>query len=117
MGNSATTVLTITGCGNSPIILGNHCGTQTNTLLQSNLPALNFAVSGQTATFSTNYNVQSVFANTGSFGAVTSVSTGGSGVVSGNVAFTFGGQAASGGSSTPFATVQPTILTTFYIKL
>jgi hypothetical protein len=44
MGNTATTVLTSTGCGSDPTILGGPCGFQTTTLNQSALPNVTLTV-------------------------------------------------------------------------
>lgn len=119
MGNSAAGRLTSTYFGTSPIVLGaGSTPAESKTFLQANLPSVNFVVaSGQTVSVTGNLSRAAGTSGAGTTGlalngnAVETLSTASTGTV------TSTGTAASGGSGTPFSIVQPTMLTTIYLKL
>jgi hypothetical protein len=119
MGNSAAGRLTAGFYGTAATVLGAAGGAQSATLLTANLPPYTPAGTNGTVTVTTtqsNINFGSASSTTGggafpfnypsNSGTITSTGSG--------PAFTGTPQ---GGASTPFATVQPTILSTVYIKL
>lgn len=120
MGNSAAGRLTSTYFGASGIVLGNSGGGESKTLITGNLPAYTPAGSvgitdpGHLHTY-TRYSSLQVQSGsntpcwTGESTQNTSTAT--TGLTAG---FTGTPQ---GGTSTPFATVPPTVLLTYYIKL
>lgn len=123
MGNSATTVLTSTYCGTSPIVLGNGCGAQTHTILQTHLPSATLSTSitdpghFHTSTSQTAHAGQ-VIGNLG-LGAVPAPTTliDLAGVNTGSKTTGITASTALGGGNTPISIVPPMMLATFYIKL
>ena len=119
MGNSDRALFSgVTFNSGNSTTLGSYLGVSTRTLLTSNLPP--YTPSGSVATTVGTIPVQG-FAQTGVSvsGAVSQGSNNG-GLsqlsLTGSASSTFTGTA-QGGTSTPFGIVQPTILTTIYIKL
>jgi len=114
MGNSAAGRLTATYFGTAATVLGAAGGSQSQTFLQANLPALNFPVTdpGHTHTgtipFSQSGTAQAGIAGGTVINATTPLTI--------NPATT-GISVASGGSGTPFSITQPLMLATIYIKL
>lgn len=123
MGNSAAGRMTSTYFGGGVVSgtgLGNAGGSESKTLVTGNLPA--YTPSGSVAISNIKAGGTSLLAWTG-IGSF-NISTGSSGLVVGTsgMALVDGGTAtftgsAQGGTSTPFTTVQPTMLATIYIKL
>jgi hypothetical protein len=120
MGNSATSVLTSTFFGTSPIVLGAAGGAQGRTIDQTYLPGVSYALAGFGQVVG--LSVPSLLAG----GAVTATVTGGSnqgGVAIGQshvnptVSFTPTGSIGPLGSGTTFPTTSPMKLATIYIKL
>lgn len=123
MGNSAAGRLTATYFGTAATVLGAAGGLESHTLVAGNLPPYtpsgSVSVGGtitaqapvrQYATTGANVNTQlSLASNVGADAGTLSIP------VSGATASFFGN--AQGGVSTPARTVQPTMLTTLYIKL
>lgn len=133
MGGTARSLLTAAYAGGNPDSTGSEVGSQTQTLAQANLPNANFTVSGITLTndngqsgpgtneytvcipaggcthSSTNYalNVSADYSNAGPI--PTWLTT--------NVSVATQGTAASGGSSSPFPTVQPSLTSNMCIKV
>lgn len=103
--------LNATYCTGNPAFLNAACGAQSQALAQTNLPAVNFTVSGITMNAVTpNVTANSPGSGTGST-SLTANAAGGSFNFAIN-AFTptvaTQGSAASGGSATPFSRLQPT---------
>lgn len=128
MGNSAASRLTSTYFGSSGTTLGVRNGSESRTISQAMLPAVNFPVSGITVQDHHHAMLGSLNGVRGLGGGGSQVGNGGtpidsemdlSNVVTDSASLTFSsyGTAASGGSGTPAAIVQPTMLVTFYIKL
>lgn len=105
--------------------LGFSCGGQQNILTQSNLPGVNFVVSGITLDNSNELQLNGV-----PVGATVTTSGGGiTGFVITNIANTLNyvptanvtvqnqGTASSGGSDAPFTTVQPTLGLTYILRI
>jgi hypothetical protein len=122
MGNSAASWLTSTYFGATPTTLGAVSTTTDHvTLLTTNLPPYTPSFSSPPAlTLTANLKTpatagtdQANFLAVGNT-AGTTLGTGSAWIASNSIAYTF---AAQGGTSTPFSTVQPTMLTTIYIKL
>jgi len=94
--------------------LGSAGGTQSKTIAQANLPSVNFTVSG--ITLGTN----TVNITTGSTGggstSIVGSGTGANTTFALNTAIASQGAAASGGSGTALAVVQPTIVLNYIIK-
>jgi hypothetical protein len=125
MGNAAAGRLTAAYFGTSPIVLGARGGGQSMTLLTANLPpyapsgTVSASQSGSTATIG--YAFQTTVAYNPSTGSPLYTASANAGstnisVNAGGISASFTG-AAQGGTSTPFAVVQPTKLATVYIKL
>jgi microcystin-dependent protein len=118
MGNSAAGRLTdaVAGFGNG---LGETGGNEKRTLETSNLPPYTPTVASATVSVTSTASFQNTSAGNVSSnfgGGATDVPRYNPGVVSstGSASITMNAQ---GGTSTPFVTVQPTIVMTFYIKL
>jgi hypothetical protein len=121
MGNSATSILTATyaGCTTTPTTLGAFCGSQSQTLLTSNLPP--YTPSGSIAANFPNTvggSAPNIFLNGGCCIGLGGASSGATpqSIAGVNIPSTFSG-AAQGGTSTPFSTVSPTMLATIYLKI
>jgi microcystin-dependent protein len=119
MGNSVAGRLTVAGFGPNAINLGTGGGAENRTLLTANLPP--YTPSGLiSSTPSTGSN--NIMSNPGSASSGTAGGTQAVFPIAGTitapltVSSSFNGSA-QGGTSTPLATVQPTMLTTIYIKL
>ena len=123
MGNSATSALTmpLAGCNTTVTTLGAFCGSQSQALVNGNLPPYTPAgsVSGVATIKQDIYN-GTAFGN-GSSGFILLTGPMGTNVfgthttdspVTGTLTGT-----AQGGTSTPFSTVSPTMLATIYLKL
>jgi len=111
MGNSAAGRLTATYFGTAATALGAAGGAQTSTLLTTNLPP--YTPAGSVST--------SISGAQGIIGSGCCIQNGGADGVGATIAAlsassTFTGTA-QGGTSTPFANIQPTMLATIYIKL
>lgn len=121
-GTAAAGRLTTAGSGIAGIQLGAAGGAQTQSILQANLPNVNFAVSGITLNDPGHVHTISQIATVDG-GGVTKVvaqGVGGSGtsVASNTTGITISaqGNAASGGSGTALVTTQPTGITNYIIK-
>lgn len=133
MGNSAASTLTTASCA-TPTVLGTACGTETKTILQTNLPALTWpttlaASNGTLAISDTRawVTTDSLWGSGGTGGrtsgsefsasATTRVVTVSSGSIglTGSVALT--GSITSGGSGTALSSLAPVMLITVYCKL
>jgi hypothetical protein len=113
MGNSAAGRLSTSYFGAIATVLGAVGGTESKTLLTTNLPPYtpSGSISGNTtrpylASNAVSGSHKNVYAPSAS-----------SGTIATSFAGTFTGTPAPGQNSTPFATVPPTMLTTMYIKL
>lgn len=119
MGNSAAGRLTSTYFGTAATVLGAAGGGEATTLVTANLPPYTPAGTIGSLTTATSDFLRSVGGanasvqtGAGAFGSNNSISLGAV-----NSTGTFTGTAAPGQISTPVRTVQPTLLTTFYLKL
>jgi hypothetical protein len=110
MGNSAAGNLTTIFFGSTPTTLGAIGGAQSSTLITSNLPPIT-----PSGSVSTVLNGGLASFNVALGAGSTLYTTSGSPTPS-NPTSTFTGTT-GGGTSTAFANVPPTLLTTFYIKL
>lgn len=124
MGGGDANLLNVNFFGADGTTLGATGGFQGHAIGQVNLPSVNFAISGIAVdtTFNMNYGISSLQSSSASqVGTGTYSGIGGSismhnGVPAGlagmsiSTAVTSQGSAASGGSGTPLATVQPTII-------
>jgi microcystin-dependent protein len=100
--------LTITTMTGATLGSTNSVGGETVTLTTAQLPVTSASVSGIAGSFSTSYNVASIFVASGATAAITSISQGGPGTVSGNISISNNGIATFGsGSASP--NVQPTM--------
>jgi microcystin-dependent protein len=115
MGGTGASRLT-TASGMNGTGIGSVGGAQTKTLAEGELPSLTKTVTGASATFSTNYVLQTAFGSGTAVSAVTSISAGGSGTVSGNVTFSSMGSI-SFGSGTAFGLIQPTIALGYIVRI
>jgi hypothetical protein len=119
MGNSAAGRLTATYFGTAATALGAAGGLQTNTLLTTNLPP--YTPSGTTTVnMSSTFggNPINTFASGGCCVGFGGTSSGGTAQnISGLLLPSSFAGTAQGGTSTPFANVQPTMLATIYLKL
>mgnify|MGYP000054724843 CR=1 FL=1 len=118
MGNSAAGRLTSTYFGSAATTLGVANGSESRTMLTANLPA--YTPAGSVSVLSTPTNVltgtltnSQMQTGTTFFNMITS-GTGGASQITSTGSLT---GTAQGGTSTPFALVQPTILVTVYLKL
>jgi hypothetical protein len=114
MGNSAAGRLTATYFGTGATTLGASGGAQSTTLITSNLPA--YTPSGSFTATSTYFHGSSVVSTTtGTAGVNFDAVAAGSGTLTTPTASLVG--TAQGGTSLPFSSLPPAMLTTFYIKL
>jgi hypothetical protein len=111
MGNSAAGRM-VTNFGSNAIVLGAAAGAETRVLLTANLPPYT-----PTGTISGTAAIEKQSLNTSAGGSDIYRPGGTGGSVTLPVTATFTGTAAAGQISTPFAIMQPTILSTIYIKL
>lgn len=119
MGTSAAGRLGAAYFGATATTLGAAGGAESRTFLQANLPSVNFTVTdNRVIAFGVNRTIRNDLATGGSAQATVDVVANAAGnstaaaVPDATVVF-----AASGGSATPLATVQPTMLATIYLKL
>jgi microcystin-dependent protein len=115
MGGSAANRLTNTYFGASSTTLGTLGGAQNHSVLQANLPNVNFTHSGTTLNDPQHSHTFSTAANA-SVGAIPKAgdssvtNTGTTAAASTGITVSAQGSAASGGSGTPLATIQPTLV-------
>jgi hypothetical protein len=116
MGNSAAGRLA-TSFSTNAIVLGAAAGTETDTLALTNLPSIPLSVSGTVSVTTPANSVQapSSPASTNLSGGSSSVVTLNATTITSTGSNTLTGT--GGGSATPVPVVQPTMLTTIYIKL
>jgi microcystin-dependent protein len=107
----------------NPLTVGASGGSQSDTILQANLPNVNFPVSGITLNNPTHQHTVSGAITTGGTGANLTGGGGTYGVntltdsaVAQNTSVASQGSANSGGSGTPLNNLQPTLLSNFIIK-
>jgi hypothetical protein len=124
MGNTAAGRLTATYLGTSATVLGAAGGGQNIALVQNNLPSVNFTVTlgTITTTISNSGGGTSYVWNDASGSVTPGGATGGPAAATALRSLSAGtsigpSTAASGGSATPFTSVQPTMLATVYLKL
>lgn len=129
MGNSATTDLTTTYCGGGgdPTVLGQACGSQSTTITQSHLPALNLPVSGTVSVTTSTSVTMSPGGVTGGLLSANIVDGGGTLVIAAPATISASASSSSsashslvastGGSSGAFSRIPPMRLLTIYVKL
>lgn len=124
MGNSATSVLTSTYFGSVPTVLGIAGGVQASSILQANLPGVGIpvtvsgSVSGTLTSGATSVLVSpTVIGFQGGGGSATVAGATGPIAVSGTLSGGMTGSTVALGSGQLYSQMQPTRLTTFYIKL
>lgn len=129
MGGADVNLLNATYFGASGTTLGAIGGAQQHSVAQANLPNVNFVNSGiavnAALTYSYGYNGQTsttpaqiVFATNNTGGSVVTDNSTGSGVpLTIHTSVSTQGVAASGGSGTPLATVQPTMIVNKIIRI
>ena len=112
MGGSASSNLNSTYYGANPANLAAIGGSQSLTMVQANLPNVNFTVSGTfngNTSGSLSYNTQ----HEGSGGAFSAWENAGTVMP---VSGTINGNAASGGNSTPMSRIPPSLILNYIIK-
>lgn len=109
MGGAAASRITVAGGNFDGTVLGGPGGGQNQTITTAQLPVTTISVTGAAATFSSSYAVLSGFGS-GGIAAVTTISQGGGGTLSGNVTFQNMGSVTFGsGTSVPI--MNPAIIT------
>ncbi len=118
MSGSAAGVLTTSLYGTNPDALGAVGGTQSKTLVQANLPAATLATTitdpGHTHSINTSATAGLFNNNGGGGGAFSAMSSTGAAISTNTTGIT--ASTALGGSSTPFAIIQPSVTVDWIIK-
>lgn len=124
MGGTAANRLTTAGSGINGISLMAAGGSQTQTILQANLPNVNFPVGGINITATPSFNYTPTVGGTIPSGSTNVITSGtnvdsGTGAAAGlsvNLNIISQGSAASGGTGTALSVVQPSSVSNYIIK-